>query len=679
MGEGGTPDTWQYMGGTFTETGSWREEFQRSKVDKLGYQSDIMAALVSGDIKAVFPNERRYVTENGSVSNSSNNNWFVTDYIPVSIARSWTIKNAGYVNKSYPNVGFFDESYAPIGSFKLMSGGNSSPTTDLNLSEELLQSHPDAAFVVYASYDVDLSETSVEGGKTDTAARFTGCESRIGWLEGSVQDNSERVSALEEEMTAGPGTETIGNLLSDMTTQSGYYDTGGSLGASANWSASSFIDVEPETEYVYKKISSDTSHDYFYDGEKKCISGIAYSAIDSSALRFTTPGGCRYVRLSFNSPTPAPDRGYLCRADNIRDFLSDREQVMTGKIRLDCVLGYEMLYRKRTHNLLDVGAITHDTFLNGFMGVSSNLQGWSTTDIIQVKTGHRYVLYDAANYSVITPQYSFFGSQYGTSLGDVSQYLDDDGIFTVPESAKYVQFSIRNYSDMLVLQDAGAPRYYVPYGFEADHQDIVHSPFLGIKACIVGDSTTEGGQWMNIVAQRLGMWLHVNAIGGTTVAYDDSKGSETTSMCTDTRINAIPEDTDLVVFAGGLNDWAGPGIPLGTIDGEHVHDTFYGAYQLMLDKALARCPGARFVLAELTYRHQGVANSQGASVNDYRNAVRAIAEKYCYPLLPMYRNAGIHAGNYTQFSSTGDDPVHHNEAGNERLGRVATAAMLAMV
>lgn len=636
-----------------------------------------ISPFVNGDIKEIFINEKSYINNEGKIGGTANNNWFTSIYIPISIAKNWTISHAGYANKSYPNMAFFDKSFNPLGGYKYMSYGSSIGYTDLTVTDELLQSYPTAEYVVYASYDLELSQVSVKNNINEIAERISDCEGSINEINTSLDKNTEKISEIEETISSGLGTEIIGNLFTDVTTESGYYLSNGNPASNTSWSITSFIEVEPGTEYAYNKASGDYSHDYFYDKNQSVISAISYNATNNPVLLLTTPENCKYVRFSLNSANPNTTKAYLCKTSSIQNWLLPKETVIKGNLRVDNILDRNLLYQKKTSNLLDVKSIVRDTFLRGFNNPVSNEQDWSTTEVIQVESNTSYLLFTGANYQKITPEHSFFADKYGRQISEIS--ANEDNIFTTPANCQYVQFSIRNYSDKLVLQKVGEPHYFIPYGFEADYQNIVHSPFLGKKVCIMGDSTTEGGQWMIYVAQNLGMWLYVNSIGGTTVAYDDVKGSDTTSMCTDTRINAIPEDTDIIVFAGGLNDWAQQGIVMGTLEGEHTHDNFYGAYQLMLDKAFARCPNARFVLAELTYRHQGGANSKGATMMDYRNAVRDIAEKYCYPLLPMYKNAGINATNYTQFSSTGDDPVHHNDAGNIRLGSVATAAFLANV
>lgn len=629
--------------------------------------------FITGNVNDIFINEKTYITDSGTIGSTNNNNYYTTNFISIDIAKSWKIVNSGY-NTKYPTAAFFDGAFAALGGYKLKDAD-----TDLVITDDLLSSYPTAKYVIYASYDKDLSGISVENNINSLAEDIVANAENITSLTNAVEQNTDDIAELSDSVN-NISVSIVGNLLYGAKVTEGYYlGDGGLPSTSGGWSISPFIEVEPNREYTYKNIKASISHDFFYDKDKNYISSISYTDIEEDTIslhKCTTPENCRYIRLSFNTISPKFTNIYLVRSDDIDNAFSEKMHVINAGVSIDNIIGY--IEPKMTHNLIDITKIVRDTHLGGFNSAVTNSAGWSTTPIIKVRPNTKYLLWDGGNFQRIRPALSFYAGKYYNSLGSIS--ADEDGTFTTPDDCVYVQFSVQTYSDLLILQEVdGESIYYVPYGLEAENQNIIHSPFLGKKICVLGDSTTEGGQWMIDVAQKLGMWLYVNSIGGTFVAYTDALGGETTSMCTDTRINAIPEDTDIIVFAGGLNDWSHAGIPLGTLDGEHTHENFYGAYQLMLDKAFARCPNARFVIAELTYRHQGTANPQGATMMDYRNAVRAIAEKYSYPILPMYKNAGINAVNYTQFAREEGDPVHRNDLGNRRLGRVAIAAMLAMV
>ena len=324
-------ETWEWQGGTFSNTNSWLKHIQKGDLNRLEYKY-IIAYFVSGNINNIFIHEKSYINNEGEVGNSSNNNWFTSSYIPISIAKEWTI-HAGYANKSFPNMAFFDKSFNALGGYKYTADNDS--YANLTVTDTLLQLYPTAEYVIYASYDYELSQVTVKNNITEIAARLSDCESGINELNISLDENTEKISEIEETMSSGLGTEIIGNLLTDITTESGYYLSGGNPASSANWSITSFIEVEPGTEYAYMKATGDYSHDYFYDKNQTPISAISYDATNEPVLLFTTPENCKYVRFSVNSPTPNFSLAYLCKTSSIQNWNLPKETVVKGNLRVN--------------------------------------------------------------------------------------------------------------------------------------------------------------------------------------------------------------------------------------------------------------------------------------------------------------------------------------------------------
>ena len=76
----------------------------------------------------------------------------------------------------------------------------------------------------------------------------------------------------------------------------------GDISNSDNWSASDYIPVNANTQYIYSGITnswSDVAGTCFYDENKEFISSIG-----STAYTFITPVNAKYVRLSLNNETP---------------------------------------------------------------------------------------------------------------------------------------------------------------------------------------------------------------------------------------------------------------------------------------------------------------------------------------------------------------------------------------
>ena len=148
-----------------------------------------------------------------------------------------------------------------------------------------------------------------------------------------------------------------------------------------------------------------------------------------------------------------------------------------------------------------------------------------------------------------------------------------------------------------------------------------------MKTTTLGDSITEGNTWQPFLSSVLGINIIKNAgVGGTTVADYAGLVDKTLYMASDSRINTIPSDTQMLIFMGGSNDWS-QSIPIGTIS-DSTKDTFYGAYQMVLDKVYARVPNARILLMLQPFRKDMYSNANGNVLQDYRDATEKIAKKY---------------------------------------------------
>ena len=92
------------------------------------------------------------------------------------------------------------------------------------------------------------------------------------------------------------------NLYDGLYTAKRYinYNTG-EMRTSDDWSATDYIEIEPNTSYTLSGITNSgwTAGTSFYDNSKAFISSVY-----STAYTFTTPTNAKYLRLSLNSETP---------------------------------------------------------------------------------------------------------------------------------------------------------------------------------------------------------------------------------------------------------------------------------------------------------------------------------------------------------------------------------------
>ena len=217
--------------------------------------------------------------------------------------------------------------------------------------------------------------------------------------------------------------------------------------------------------------------------------------------------------------------------------------------------------------------------------------------------------------------------------------------------------------------------------------------YKGKKGAAIGDSITnnattyttadgrEGSAWRELVASELELTdtIYNCGVGGSKVAGGGSAGN---AMWTDGRINAIPVDTDFILFNGGMNDWQS-GVVLGNEDSTDT-STFYGALNIIAQKLMQRFPTIPIFFMTTTYGYKPNLTDGKNAINltlyDYGRAIKATAERYGFPCIDLYALCGMNRHNYTHFlndesSSEFAGFIHPNRNG----GRKITTAICSVV
>lgn len=173
------------------------------------------------------------------------------------------------------------------------------------------------------------------------------------------------------------------------------------------------------------------------------------------------------------------------------------------------------------------------------------------------------------------------------------------------------------------------------------------SVFEGKKMVTDGHSIVAQGLWQNYLIRELGVKLHKNCgVGGTTIK----------SMCSDERVEQIPTDTEVLLLMAETNDFS-QNIELGNLNSPHDDTTFYGAYQLWLDKIYAKIPNATVIIIGSPYKvNEDIVNAKGLTLNDYRNATKEIAFKYGYKYIDLRGRMKVNYLNYETFIPDGAHP-----------------------
>ena len=159
----------------------------------------------------------------------------------------------------------------------------------------------------------------------------------------------------------------------------------------------------------------------------------------------------------------------------------------------------------------------------------------------------------------------------------------------------------------------------------------------GLKWGAVGDSITQvtyapGNAYHDVIAKYTGCINYNYGISATTVAIRDGR---TDSMLE--RIDGLPDDLDIITVLGGTNDFgAAVPVPIGQI-GNNDTSTFYGAYEAMILKLINKYPDKAIGL--ITPIQRGY--TPGSGLDNYRQAILKLAEKYCIPVLDLWKESGL--------------------------------------
>ena len=217
------------------------------------------------------------------------------------------------------------------------------------------------------------------------------------------------------------------------------------------------------------------------------------------------------------------------------------------------------------------------------------------------------------------------------------------------------------YLERINFSTAGAEKTFL---FSSD----VNS-WVGKKVVFYGDSIIAQNYYPQYVQQYYQFTMVNAGVGGSTITYRSD-----TDMSSDTRINALPADADLVVIMGGTNDWGKIKIgndPL-TYNNGFDRTTFKGALAYIIQKIQARCTHAKIIVATLiggrnetrngsdpVVQYVPQADSFGQTDLDFRNAEIEVAETLNIPVCDTW-SCGINGINALSMIA---DSVHPTEGG----------------
>ncbi len=275
-------------------------------------------------------------------------------------------------------------------------------------------------------------------------------------------------------------------------------------------------------------------------------------------------------------------------------------------------------------------------------------------------------------------------------------------VIPIPKNAYYYAFSspLTTKETIMIYGVKGENVKYVypvPYQSYIEayrlKQDIlpverfIKSYFNGKKLIAIGDSITYGTHnaggltpWLARVATMFNMTFVNYGIGGSELAKNKADGSYN-PMCI--RYAEMDADADLIIVAGGTNDWghiAGNTVAEDTEYqmgefGDTEITTFYGALDTMCKGLLEKYVGKTIFFMTPIKRYSALStpyyteNNRGHTLEDYANAIKKVCGFYGIPVLDMFNECSLNPIIDAISTAYIEDGTHPNSKGHMIMAR----------
>lgn len=414
----------------------------------------------------------------------------------------------------------------------------------------------------------------------------------------------------------------------------------------------------------------------FYGAEE---SGT-YPRLSISALNakqdytiITAPTNAKYLVMNVKR-SPQTFYGFCCGGDYLQIRLSNLELPVPYERT-------EFFDRNHSDNLFNI-----DDYTVGRLQSDGTVDATSSTYF----TTHYIDLYGITGTKLVPVIGSStnIGASGWAAYDENKRYISgSDSSFssprTIPSGTRYIRVSYSlggKYNFAVYFNDTGDGSankiFYDNWQIDRDNVKLSNW-YAGKKASAIGDSITANANmnaegthsaWRKFVANRmmLAEEIYNCGIGGSRVS-----GTADDAMWKDARINAIPTDSDVVLFNGGMNDWIA-NAPLGDEDSTDT-TTFYGALNIIAEKLIARVPNALIFWMTTTFgMYPNKTNAGDLTTYDYGRAIKTVAEKYSFPCIDLHALCGWNQYNVSTFvngETSGGNTVyiHPNENGGKKI------------
>jgi hypothetical protein len=454
------------------------------------------------------------------------------------------------------------------------------------------------------------------------------------------------------------------NLFNPATINAGQIQLNtGALSANASFYATDYIPVTPGKQIVCSAATPAASANAFayFDYNFVFVSGSSGQLAANTPT--TVPANAAYIRLTFANTVSTANLVIVQGSSVPTTYAGWGEAPPSAHndARALC-----MSIRPKRQNLYDKAKGVTGHFINSTSGVSTAGVAFHT-DYIPVTPGGQWTISPASD-SVNSPAGLAYYDRSLTYVSGVAGPFTNGQVFTVPNNASFVRVTANNNQiDTLVILEGSqvpvSPAYHNP-AFQADTAS--GWQWSGKSFTVLGDSISDPAlnatfglttDWPSAVASTIGASVGLRAAksGRTMVdALKDATGAALTSSS----FTGI----DLAILYIGTNDYGTAATPLGTLADSTATASFYGYTKKAIEQILTWKPTIKFAICTLMQRRDVTgANGAGATLADYSQALRNVANLYAIPICDLERISGLNTLTFNTF--TADTILHPNQAG----------------
>lgn len=344
-------------------------------------------------------------------------------------------------------------------------------------------------------------------------------------------------------------------------------------------------------------------------------------------------------------------------------------------------------------NIFDKSTASRGYSITAAGGIVQN-QSWAVSQPIQVEPGD-IIKVVKANYVVAVVLDSRNNRIWELDTADAVLSARQ---FTIPNNGAYVIFNvlISQIDLYMATKNRDLPVDYINHKRTA----IEWLSLTPENAVEISNWNTKKAQWYgdsiswqdnklfsgtSIIAKGYQSWakekLGFSEIENLAVSGRPIADGTTNGVGTVTSVLSNFKTTDLVVVAGGTNDFK-LDVSIGELKKNGFdRSTFYGAYQTLIEYMIEINSNQIILLMTPIQRDSGgydiyYENAAGHKLIDYVDAIKSIGERYSLPVWDGYRTSGISMIN---LSKNTIDGLHLNNLGYERASKTLVSSIRNLV